>query len=192
MDLSALTSFVTSRVCGELSEGSGVGLRWPDGFVTEAVASSRDRDGERMSTSDQDHTRSRGGGRRALRSRRGGQPRPHRRATSSAPGRSGVRLLALPEACLGGYLSVAGPPAATAPTTSRPGVAAPRDGRRRARAAGGGGARPRDDRSWSACVKSDGADRFNSAAAVTGDGVLGVHRKVHQPLGESAHYARRA
>ncbi|MCH1866699.1 MSMEG_0567/sll0787 family protein [Nocardioides sp. CFH 31398] len=28
---------VTSRTCGELVEGAGVGLRWPDGVVTEAV-----------------------------------------------------------------------------------------------------------------------------------------------------------
>lgn len=31
--------FLTSVVCGELVEGAGVGLRWPDGVVTEAVAS---------------------------------------------------------------------------------------------------------------------------------------------------------
>ncbi|MDQ0946487.1 putative N-acetyltransferase (TIGR04045 family) [Streptomyces phaeochromogenes] len=29
----------TDAVCGELSEGQGVGLRWPDGEITEAVAS---------------------------------------------------------------------------------------------------------------------------------------------------------
>jgi selenophosphate synthetase-related protein len=27
-----------SAVCGELTEGQGVGLRWPDGEVTQAVA----------------------------------------------------------------------------------------------------------------------------------------------------------
>lgn len=32
-------SFTTSSVCGELTTGSGVGLRWPDGVVTEAVTS---------------------------------------------------------------------------------------------------------------------------------------------------------
>ncbi|MET0191161.1 MAG: carbon-nitrogen hydrolase family protein, partial [Pseudonocardia sediminis] len=37
--------------------------------------------------------------------------------------------------------------------------------------------------------ESDGTDRYNTAVAVTGDGVLGVHRKVHQPLGESNVYA---
>lgn len=31
--------FLTSRTCGQLTEGSGVGLRWPDGFVTEAIDS---------------------------------------------------------------------------------------------------------------------------------------------------------
>jgi len=33
-----LPDFVTTAVCGELAPGSGVGLRWPDGVVTEAVA----------------------------------------------------------------------------------------------------------------------------------------------------------
>jgi putative N-acetyltransferase (TIGR04045 family) len=32
-----LPEFVDSNVCGELSPGTGVGLRWPDGVVTEAV-----------------------------------------------------------------------------------------------------------------------------------------------------------
>jgi putative N-acetyltransferase (TIGR04045 family) len=34
-----LPGFVTSEVCGELTHGSGVGLRWPDGVVTEAITS---------------------------------------------------------------------------------------------------------------------------------------------------------
>lgn len=33
----ALPPVVTTGVCGELDTGSGVGLRWPDGVVTEAV-----------------------------------------------------------------------------------------------------------------------------------------------------------
>ena len=33
----ALPPTVTSRTCGELTSGHGVGLRWPDGVVTEAV-----------------------------------------------------------------------------------------------------------------------------------------------------------
>jgi predicted amidohydrolase len=36
--------------------------------------------------------------------------------------------------------------------------------------------------------EADGAVRYNTAVAVTGDGLLGVHRKVHQPLGEGASY----
>lgn len=36
---SGLPDHVTSRVCGHLSEGTGVGLRWPDGVVTEAISS---------------------------------------------------------------------------------------------------------------------------------------------------------
>ncbi|MCW2795582.1 AIR synthase-related protein, partial [Nocardioides sp.] len=35
----AVPDFVTSRVCGELTEGTGVGLRWPDGVVTRAIES---------------------------------------------------------------------------------------------------------------------------------------------------------
>lgn len=35
----ALPGFLTSQVCGELTDGSGVGLRWPDGVVTEAITS---------------------------------------------------------------------------------------------------------------------------------------------------------
>jgi predicted amidohydrolase len=34
-----------------------------------------------------------------------------------------------------------------------------------------------------------GAKRYNSAVCVSGDGVLGRHRKVHQPLREDASYA---
>ncbi|MFE7224984.1 MSMEG_0567/sll0787 family protein [Nocardioides sp. NPDC057577] len=33
----ALPGFVTSAVCGELVPGTGVGLRWPDGTVTDAI-----------------------------------------------------------------------------------------------------------------------------------------------------------
>lgn len=35
----AVPDFLTSQVCGELTDGSGVGLRWPDGVVTEAIHS---------------------------------------------------------------------------------------------------------------------------------------------------------
>jgi N-carbamoylputrescine amidase len=91
----------------------------------------------------------------------------------------GVRLIALPEACLGGYLAdldgaAQGPPALR------------EDGpeiRRLAAIAG--------DIVIAAgyCeAVGDGSVRYNSAVCVTGDGVLGNHRKVHQPLAEDASY----
>lgn len=89
----------------------------------------------------------------------------------------GVRLLALPEAALGGYLAdldgAAGAPPALDP-----------DGpeiRRLARLAG--------DMVVAVGYCEQGPDQlFNSAVCVTGDGVLGHHRKVHQPLREDASY----
>jgi predicted amidohydrolase len=94
---------------------------------------------------------------------------------------AGVRLLALPEACLGGYLSHLdgggaredGPPALDP------------DGaeiQRLARLAG-------DLVVCAGYCEQDGQQRYNSAVCVTGDGVLGRHRKVHQPLREDASYA---
>jgi len=89
----------------------------------------------------------------------------------------GVRLLALPEACLGGYLAnldggAEGPPALEL------------DGpelRRLAALAG--------DVVVTAgyCELAEGR-RYNSAVCVSGDGVLGNHRKVHQPLAENTSY----
>jgi predicted amidohydrolase len=90
----------------------------------------------------------------------------------------GVRLLALPEAALGGYLAdlngAAGPPPPLSP-----------DGpeiRTLARLAG------EMVVAVGYCEKGPG-QLFNSAICVTGDGVLGHHRKVHQPLREDASYA---
>jgi predicted amidohydrolase len=92
----------------------------------------------------------------------------------------GASLVALPEATLGGYLSNLGghgdvslPPALDV------------DGPEIARLASLAG----DLVVTAGFCESDGASRFNSAVAVTGDGVLGVHRKVHQPLGEGASYS---
>lgn len=93
----------------------------------------------------------------------------------------GVRLLALPEACLGGYLLSLdgdaeldeGPPPLE------------RDGpeiRRLAALAG-------EMTVIAGYCEADGGRRYNSVVCVTGDGVLGNHRKVHQPLGEDASYA---
>lgn len=105
---------------------------------------------------------------------------------ASARGR-GVDLLALPEACLGGYLSVLGrgrdgshdeQPESLLPVMDVEGP----ELRRVAEIAG-------DMTLVVGLCESDGATRYNSAAIVTGDGVLGVHRKVHQPLGEGSFYA---
>jgi predicted amidohydrolase len=103
-----------------------------------------------------------------------------------------VRLLALPEACLGGYLTsldsasedrgadeLGGPPPLRL------------DGPEIKRLAALAG-----DMVVTAgyCELADdavGGDRlFNSVVCVSGDGVLGNHRKVHQPLGEGASYDR--
>jgi len=98
----------------------------------------------------------------------------------------GVSLLALPEACLGGYLSVLGAgrdgshdeqPEDLPPVMDIDGP----ELRRVASLAG-------DMTLVVGLCESDGSDRYNTAAIVSGDGVLGVHRKVHQPLGESLFY----
>ncbi|HEV7907854.1 MAG TPA: carbon-nitrogen hydrolase family protein [Pseudonocardiaceae bacterium] len=93
---------------------------------------------------------------------------------------SGASLLVLPDAALGGYLAdlrhpdpEALPPALTADSTPIREVAA---------LAG----------DMVVCVgycEADGERRYNSAVCVTGDGVLGRHRKVHQPAGESLAYS---
>ncbi|QIG44330.1 carbon-nitrogen hydrolase family protein [Nocardioides anomalus] len=99
----------------------------------------------------------------------------------------GASLLVLPEACLGGYLSVLGrgrdgshdeQPESLPPVMELDG---PELGRVAAIA--------RELTVVVGFCEADGAERYNSAAAVTGDGVLGVHRKVHQPLGEGMFYA---
>jgi N-carbamoylputrescine amidase len=91
----------------------------------------------------------------------------------------GAGLVVLPEAALGGYLAnldghgdVSLPPALD---LDGPEV------RRLARLAG-------DLVVTAGLCEADGGRRFNTAVAVTGDGVLGAHRKVHQPLGECASY----
>jgi N-carbamoylputrescine amidase len=91
---------------------------------------------------------------------------------------SGVQLLALPEGALGGYLlsldgSAEPPPAFTV------------DGPEIARLAELAG----DLVVTAGYAEADGGLIYNSAVCVTGDGVLGHHRKVHQPLREDEHYA---
>jgi N-carbamoylputrescine amidase len=90
----------------------------------------------------------------------------------------GVRLLALPEAALGGYLAnldggAEGPPALAL------------DGPELKRLAALAG----DLVVTAGYCEIAGGRRYNSAVCVTGDGVLGNHRKVHQPLSEDASYA---
>ena len=95
----------------------------------------------------------------------------------------GVRLLALPEACLGGYL-------ASLDGTAPPGEGPPPlelDGPEIARLAGLAG-----DVVVTAgyCERASDGLLYNSVVCVSGDGVLGNHRKVHQPLSEHASYQR--
>jgi N-carbamoylputrescine amidase len=91
---------------------------------------------------------------------------------------AGVRLLALPEACLGGYLSHLDGGADDPPALDPDGP----EIRRLAKLAG--------DLVVCAGYCEDAGDRrYNSAVCVSGDGVLGRHRKVHQPLREDASYA---
>lgn len=101
----------------------------------------------------------------------------------------GTGLVAFPEACLGGYLSSLGSArdegtAASRRTRSGPPALA-LDGpelRRVGEMAG-------DVVVVVGICEDAGDDRYNTAVALTGDGILGVHRKVHQPLGENLSYA---
>ncbi|QNK82439.1 carbon-nitrogen hydrolase family protein [Nakamurella sp. PAMC28650] len=115
---------------------------------------------------------------------------------------AGVELLVLPEAALGGYLSSLGAaddsdPDLWAQRISRLPPALKIDGPELARVRQIAG-------DLVVCLGicedgSAGADhsadtfplitRYNTAVALTGDAVLGVHRKVHQPLGENMSYA---
>lgn len=98
----------------------------------------------------------------------------------------GVSLLALPEACLGGYLSSLGSGRdgthTEAPDDLPPvlDLAGPELRRIAALA--------RELTVVVGFCEGDGAQRYNSAAAITGDGLLSVYRKVHQPLGEASYY----
>jgi predicted amidohydrolase len=95
--------------------------------------------------------------------------------------RQGVCVLALPEAALGGYLYDLGGTAPPPPAFALDGPQI----RRLAALAG-------DMIVIAGYCEQDPLDphlRYNSAVCVTGDGVLGNHRKVHQPLREDAHYA---
>lgn len=90
----------------------------------------------------------------------------------------GAALVAFPEAALGGYLSdldgAAPPPPAL--RVDGPEIA------RLVETAG-------DTVVVAGFCEDDGARQYNSAVAVGAGRVLGVHRKVHQPLSEDATYA---
>jgi predicted amidohydrolase len=93
--------------------------------------------------------------------------------------RDGAGLLVLPDAALGGYLAdLRNPDPDTLPPALDP------DGPMIQRVAALAG-------DMVVCVgycETDGSNRYNAAVCVTGDGVLGRHRKVHQPAGEAAAY----
>jgi predicted amidohydrolase len=90
----------------------------------------------------------------------------------------GVQLLALPEGALGGYLlSLDG--------SADPPPAFDREGPEIARLIALAG----DLVVTAGYAEASGGFIYNSAVCVSGDGVLGHHRKVHQPLHEDAHYA---
>ena len=91
---------------------------------------------------------------------------------------AGVDLLVLPEAALGGYLTDLEGAAALPPALDV-------DGPEIARLAALAG----DLVVTAGFCESDGTTLYNSCVAVTGDGILAVHRKVHQPLREDASYS---
>jgi predicted amidohydrolase len=96
-----------------------------------------------------------------------------------AASREGVQLLVFPDACLGGYIGdfrSADPDPPPALDPDGPEITA-------VIAAAG---------PMTVCVgyaeATAGGGRYNAAICVSGDGVLGTHRKVHQPAGESLTY----
>ena len=96
-----------------------------------------------------------------------------------AAAREGVDLLVFPDAALGGYIGdLRAPDVDDLPPTLD------RDGPELAAIAAAAG-------KMVVCIGyAEAADgvRYNSAVCVNGDGVLGTHRKVHQPAGESLAY----
>ncbi|EFC80617.1 carbon-nitrogen hydrolase family protein [Parafrankia sp. EUN1f] len=91
----------------------------------------------------------------------------------------GVDLLVLPEAALGGYLHTLPPGGADLAPDGGPPALDP-DGPEIARLV----TLAQDMVVCAGYTERDGPYRYNSAVCVHGDGVLGRHRKVHQPLGE--------
>ncbi|WP_262060257.1 carbon-nitrogen hydrolase family protein [Streptomyces sp. STR69] len=93
----------------------------------------------------------------------------------------GVGLLALPEACLGGYLLSLDDDSAL--DEGPPALALDGPEIRRLAALAG------ELTVVAGYCEVSGDTRYNSVVCVTGDGVLGNHRKVHQPLSEDASYS---
>ncbi|MGZ4542230.1 MAG: carbon-nitrogen hydrolase family protein [Mycobacteriaceae bacterium] len=94
--------------------------------------------------------------------------------------RNEIDLLVLPDACLGGYISDL-----RRPDTDALPPALHADGSELAAVVKMAGP-------VTVCIgytELCGGRRYNTAVCVTGDGVLGTHRKVHQPAGESLAYA---
>lgn len=100
----------------------------------------------------------------------------------------GTHLLVLPEACLGGYLPSLGSADETDEERERrrkalpPAFALDAPEFTRLRAMAG------DLVMTLGFCEADGEDRYNAAVTLTGDGILGAYRKVHQPLGENLCY----
>jgi predicted amidohydrolase len=96
-----------------------------------------------------------------------------------AAARDGVDLLVFPDACLGGYIGNLRAP----DPDDRPPALDPDGPEIDAVIAAAG--------PMTVCVgyaEDAIGGRYNAAICVSGDGVLGHHRKVHQPLGESLAY----
>lgn len=92
---------------------------------------------------------------------------------------SGADLVVLPDAALGGYLSDFDRPD---PASLPPALEPDNPWLRKVAGMAGG---------LVVCVgycEADGDKRYNSAVCLSGDGVLGTHRKVHQPPGEQSVY----
>lgn len=99
----------------------------------------------------------------------------------------GLHLIALPEATLGGYLSSLGGPGDDQPDSLPPALAL--DGPELQAVVDRAGDLVVCLGICEAAGDASCPQRYNTAVALNGDGILGVHRKVHQPLGENLSYS---